>query len=75
MILLSEHTDLSLIIIKYIIICINNKDYMSVGIGMCIFLSNVSDIFKLYLLIIFYIHNNQANNGNSWLCELCQLTF
>ena len=56
MISLSEHTELLLIIIKYLLIRKHNKDYMSVGLGMCIFISNVAD-------------------SNSWLCELCQLTF
>ena len=44
---------------KIVIICNNNKDYMSVGIGMYILiLSNVSDIFLNYAFIIFYLRNN-----------------
>ena len=35
-ILLSKHTEL-LLIINLLIICNNNKDYMPLGIGMCIF--------------------------------------
>ena len=44
-ILLSEHTEL-LLIINLLIIGNKNNDYMSFGIGMCSFFSNVSDSFK-----------------------------
>ena len=43
-ILLSEHTGL-LLILNLLIICNNNKDCISLGIGMCIFFSYVSDGF------------------------------
>ena len=56
-ILLSEHTEL-LLIINLLIICNNNKDYMSLGIGMCIFLSNVSDSVLISFIIILYLLNN-----------------
>ena len=40
----------------------NNIDYMSVRIGMCIFLSNISDsFFKLYFLLYFiYLNSRQT---------------
>ena len=53
MILLNEHTEL-LLIINLLIICNNNKDYMSLGIGMCIFISNVSDFKKYVFLNILF---------------------
>ena len=37
---------------KYVIVCSNNKDYMSVGIAICIF-SNVSDSIFYYAFAIF----------------------
>ena len=46
LILLSEHTEL-LLIINILIICNNNKYYMSLRIGICIFFSNVSDSFLI----------------------------
>ena len=46
-ILLSEDTEL-LLIINLFIICNNNKDYMSLGIGMCIF-------SQMYLIVFKYV--------------------
>ena len=55
---------------KYLIICNNNKDYMSVGIGMCIFSQMYLIVFLNMFIVIFYLRNNQANYGNSWYAPL-----
>ena len=52
--LLSEHTEL-LLIINLLIICNNKKDYMSLGLGMFIFLTTVSDrLEKVYYYYILF---------------------
>ena len=48
---------------------------MLVGTGMCIFLSNVSDSFLIMFSLLYFIYLiTRQHYGNSWLCELCQLT-
>ena len=57
MISLSEHTELQLIIIQYLKICKHNKDYMTVGLGMGIFFSQMYLIVFSYvfIIILYYI--------------------
>ena len=55
MILLSEHT--VTIKINHLIICNNIKAYISLGIGMCLFLSNVSDSVLICFFYIYFIYS------------------
>ena len=72
MILLSEHAQLPLIIIKYLIICKKNNNRLYVSRNSYVyFFSNVSDIFLIMFFKLYFIYLiTRQNDGNSLLCQL-----